>query len=149
MKAQSSLDFLMTYGWALLIIFVVVGAIFALGIFDIGMFLGSRASGFVQVGAVGWELESSGDFMMVFKNNAETDIKITSISATLKSEIVENTDIIYLENGKKSSIITIGTFSNLPSSGSNYAINVKIVYTDPATGLDYSDTGTITGKITS
>ncbi|MFA5050005.1 MAG: hypothetical protein WC501_03275 [Candidatus Micrarchaeia archaeon] len=149
MKAQSSLDFLTTYGWALFIVFVVIGAIFALGIFDIGMFLGSRTSGFVQVGVLGWELESSGDFMMVLKNNAETEIKITSISATLKSEIVENTDVISLENGKKSNIITIGTFSNIPSQGSSYAINVKITYTDPATGLDYSDTGTVTGKITS
>ncbi len=34
-KAQAAMEFLMTYGWAIMVIFIVVGLLFALGIFDL------------------------------------------------------------------------------------------------------------------
>ncbi len=33
-KSQAAMEFLMTYGWAIMIIFIVVGSLFYLGIFD-------------------------------------------------------------------------------------------------------------------
>lgn len=33
-KSQAAMEFLMTYGWAVMIIFIVVGSLFYLGIFD-------------------------------------------------------------------------------------------------------------------
>ncbi len=42
MKAQSAMEYLMTYGWAILIIAVVLGALFSLGVFHAGSFI-SRA----------------------------------------------------------------------------------------------------------
>src|SRR3990170_1005290 len=35
-KAQSAMEYLMTYGWAILIVIVVVAALYALGIFQAG-----------------------------------------------------------------------------------------------------------------
>ncbi len=40
-RAQSAMEYLMTYGWAILIIAVVLGALFALGIFNSAAFLGN------------------------------------------------------------------------------------------------------------
>ncbi len=40
-KAQSAMEYLMTYGWAILIIAVVLGALFSLGIFSSGALLGT------------------------------------------------------------------------------------------------------------
>ncbi len=40
-KAQSAMEYLMTYGWAILIIAVVLGALFSLGIFSGGNILGT------------------------------------------------------------------------------------------------------------
>lgn len=34
-KSQAAMEFLMTYGWAIMIIFIVVGSLFYLGIFDL------------------------------------------------------------------------------------------------------------------
>ena len=39
LKAQSAMEYLMTYGWAILIIAVVLGALFSLGVFSTGSFL--------------------------------------------------------------------------------------------------------------
>jgi len=40
-KAQSAMEYLMTYGWAILIIAVVLGALFQLGVFNSSSFLGT------------------------------------------------------------------------------------------------------------
>ncbi len=41
LKAQSAMEYLMTYGWAILIIAVVLGALFSLGVFSSGALLGT------------------------------------------------------------------------------------------------------------
>ncbi|MGC8478929.1 MAG: hypothetical protein ACP5NE_03320, partial [Candidatus Micrarchaeia archaeon] len=38
LKAQSAMEYLMTYGWAILIIAVVLGALFQLGVFNANNF---------------------------------------------------------------------------------------------------------------
>jgi len=49
-KAQSAMEYLMTYGWAILIIAVVLGALFSLGVFSSSNLLGTAciaSSGFL------------------------------------------------------------------------------------------------------
>ncbi len=146
-KAQAALDFLMTYGWALLLIVLVVGALFALGIFDVGSFLGSKASGFAQVGIVGWKLADDGAFTAKFENHAGSNINVTSINATLGTESVAYNSTFNVNNGQQSSTIAVGTFSSPGGKGTSYSINVNIAYTDKKTGFAYTDAGTITGKV--
>jgi len=146
-KGQAALDFLMTYGWALLLIVLVVGALFALGIFDTGTFLGSRAAGFTQMGVSGWQLNAAGNFSMKFKNKAGTDVNITLVNATLNNLNAEYNESVAIANGKESAIIPIGTFSTVPASGGSYSVRVSVLYTDTATGFNYTDTGTLTGKV--
>jgi hypothetical protein len=48
-KSQSAMEYLMTYGWAILIVAVVLGALYSLGVFNGAVFLGTSciaASGF-------------------------------------------------------------------------------------------------------
>ena len=48
-KAQSAMEYLMTYGWAILIIAVVLGALFQLGVFNSGTFAPKAPPGACQV----------------------------------------------------------------------------------------------------
>ncbi len=48
-KAQSAMEYLMTYGWAILIIAVVLGALFQLGVFNAGTFSPRAPPGACQV----------------------------------------------------------------------------------------------------
>jgi len=146
-KGQAGLDFLMTYGWALLIIVLIIAALFALGVFDIGSFVGSRASGFTEVGIVAWTLASDGTFTAMFENHAGKSITINAINATYKGETVGYSTPVDLGNGKRSGTLTIGTFTSPDAAGSSYTITVDIAYTDPATGFVYSDAGTLTGTV--
>jgi len=54
-KAQSAMEYLMTYGWAILIIAVVLGALFSLGVFSGASLLGTTciaSSGYLCTGLV-------------------------------------------------------------------------------------------------
>ncbi|MEM3202167.1 MAG: hypothetical protein QXY21_00685, partial [Candidatus Micrarchaeaceae archaeon] len=48
-KAQSAMEYLMTYGWAILIIAVVLGALFSLGVFNPMSFAPKASPGSCQV----------------------------------------------------------------------------------------------------
>lgn len=146
-KAQAGLDFLMTYGWALLLIVLVVGALFALGIFDIGNFLGSRAAGFSNVGVTAWRMTEGGVFTVKLSNKAGTDINISNINATYNTETMNYSETTEIQNGKESGTITVGTFGNVGGKGSSYTIAMTMDYTDTKTGFQYGDSGTVTGKI--
>lgn len=145
-KAQAGMDFLMTYGWALLIVVIVVGALFGLGIFDEGTFVGNKASGFTSIGVSGWQLKTDGKLSLKLRNNAATDIQITLINATYGNESKTYTSTISLGNGKETTVTDAVTFTSAPSSGQAYNIQIDIKYTDTKSGFTYMDRGTITGK---
>jgi hypothetical protein len=146
-KAQAGLDFLMTYGWALLLIVLVVGALFALGLFDVGSFLGSKASGFAQMSPVGWRVASTGAMTLMFENHAGTGVNVSSISATLGTENVTYSTPFTVASGARSNTISVGTFTGAGDVGDSYSIEVIISYTDSSTGFSYVDSGTLTGRV--
>lgn len=146
-KAQAGLDFLMTYGWALLLIVLVVGALFALGIFDVGSFLGSKASGFAQMSPVGWRVSSAGAMTLMFENHAGTAVNVTSIVATLGTQNVTYSTAFTLSAGERSSTVSVGTLSGAGDVGDSYSVDVVISYTDTSTGFAYVDSGTVTGRV--
>jgi hypothetical protein len=146
-SGQASLDFLMTYAWALLLIVLVVGALFAFGIFDTTNFVGSTSAGFPQIGAIGWKLTSAGNFSMQFENHAGKDIQIMNITAKYRNETLNWTGGANLSVGSKTSILELGRFTYIPSNSSSYTISVEISYLELENGWAYKDKGTVTGKV--
>jgi len=136
----------MTYGWAIFLLVLILAALFAFGIFDISSFVGSRASGFAQIGAVGWRVTPAGAFSVMLKNNAGTDIAITQINATLNSAAISNSSAVNIANGEKTGSLAIGSFGSIGGTGSGYMVKVVIAYNDTATGMQYVDSGTLSGK---
>ncbi len=145
MKGQAALDFLMTYGWAIVLVVLVAGALFALGVFNTGSFVGSKASGFTQVAVKAWKVTSAGAITMKVQNQVGAPISIRYINATYTNSTVSYTTATSLANGDTSNTLTIGTLGTAPSSGASYTLTVKIGYTDTEQSFDYVDAGTLTG----
>jgi len=81
-KGQGALEFLTTYGWAFLVVLVLVGAMSQLGIFD--RFGGSRcvsSQGFLCAGS---EVNDANQ-KFKFKNTLGEDVAIANATATIKS----------------------------------------------------------------
>ncbi len=146
-KAQSSLDFLLTYAWALLLVVVVVAALFALGIFDPLSLTGNSASGFSNMGIVGWSFYDNGTVGLQFENHFGRDVDITNITINYKNETKMSDQIISLTTGKQTNKLSVGDFSAPPSLGNPYTLHVTIYFTDSQSDWTYADYGTLVGKV--
>jgi len=145
-RGQTSLDFLMTYGWAISLVAIVIGALFALGIFNVGSFLGPRTTGFSQVSVIAWNINSAGDFSLKLQNFAGKGIRVAVITVTRgTSSISYNITNVSIPDGKVSNTFTVGTISGL-APGQYYTLPLRIIYAD-LNGFNYTDTGTISGTV--
>jgi hypothetical protein len=145
-KAQSAMEYLMTYGWAILIVIIVAAALYALGVFNPATFTGRTATGFQVLGApTDWDLNASGGATLKFSNNKlATALTIYNITATLAGTSYTNVvNITNLGPGASTDIYLTGLGAQ--SAGSTYSLKLSIIYN--AGGLDHTDTGTVTGVV--
>ena len=146
-KGQAALDFLMTYGGAIALVVIIADVLFALGIFDVSNFIGSRAAGFSGVAVKGWKLSPAGDLTVKVTNEVGQLITINSVNATIGANSSLNSTSIPLAVGEDSPDIVLGGFSP-QTAGTGYTAKVVISYTDRSSDFDYSSSGTLTGKAT-
>jgi hypothetical protein len=157
MKGQTAIEYLMTYGWAILIILIVAGVLAYYGIFAPSGFLAPTARGFGQVQVLNpWDMKaSSGDLTMNLQNRVGGDITITAATVNLGSSVNGGNDIAY--TAPASTVVPSGSsavvgfttaewiFTPLPTVGSSYTATVTITYEYGANNDEFSSTGTISG----
>jgi uncharacterized protein (UPF0333 family) len=84
-KGQAAMEFLMTYGWAILIVVIAVAALAAFGVFNPGQFAQERcqgsATGFACSGLAAYSLTPDNQIRFELTNGASEVINITSITA--------------------------------------------------------------------
>ncbi|MBN2101934.1 MAG: hypothetical protein JW716_03625 [Candidatus Aenigmarchaeota archaeon] len=156
LKGQSAMEYLMTYGWAIVIVIIVAAALVALGFFDVptpeaatGFELGAPAAG-------SWNLDASdGSFAFRMTSSKSYNVRITGITV----ENAAGTDCtVPLVNGVDPATTpvsvatgqTIAVTANCSvlglGAGSKYNLNIAFDYDNvdgDFTGL--SDSGTVSG----
>lgn len=153
-KGQSAFEYLMTYGWAILIVVVVAGVLAYYGVFNPGKLIGVGKVGFSQVDVVQpWSFSAGGNLSLIIENRVGKSINITDIyvqnvlSGTFVSGVVRNSSGIpvSLASGAQSGVITIPTGDTV-ASGTNYQLNVYVqFYVLTAPGIVINSTGSLTG----
>lgn len=127
-KAQSAMEYLMTYGWAILIVIVVVAALYALGVFQVGGQGVTCSPCFSNFAYVDY---SAGTLLV---RNGPQDISAVTVSAI--PDVVPAVAV-------SSATATPGqdlTITNVDTTGNPV---VTITYTVTASGLSHTDTATI------
>jgi hypothetical protein len=164
MKGQTAVEYLMTYGWAILIILIVAGVLAYYGIFAPQGFLGPTARGFGQVQVLNpWSLSSAtGALTINMENRVGGTIKITDINYTLTSggtgtyvAAITSTECTSgcetgtndLTSGKKATIATGAiTGWTAKTAGDSWTATITIYYNYPSdTTNQFSSTGTLSG----
>lgn len=84
-KSQYSVEFLVTYGWALLIIGIVVGAIYTFGWFDPGELLPQKCEFYGQLGCRDFYLNET-DFKLSLVNNFGANLNIGKIDLIVNDD---------------------------------------------------------------
>jgi hypothetical protein len=149
MKAQSAMEYLMTYGWAILIVIIVAAALFALGVFNPATYTQSTATGFTgfQIPSGGWQFTSGGVLTLQLKNMAGANINITNVQATYAGTSGINTTASNAigPGSAYTEIITIAGVT--PATGSSYSVDVVVSYANLDTGLSFTSSGKVTGTV--
>ena len=147
-KAQSAMEYLMTYGWAILIVIIVAAALYMLGVFDPSTYTQSTAVGFqgFQVPTGGWQFNDSGYITIKMRNMQGANINITNVSATYQANTHFNDNYVVMNANEETTFIISGFGSQ--TSGSPYSVDVKVTYTNLDTQLsDFKSSGTISGTV--
>lgn len=155
MKAQSGMEYMITYGWALLAVAVVVVVLWQIGVFKpFNLFTYETATGFVKITVSNQFFKSyangSGSLTLVYSSRSANNITITNFQVT-----DQNNNLISPNNSSFAIVVVPGssvtsTFdysgSNLgASSGGSFAKSVTITYNE-GTLNSKLDSGNIQGK---
>ena len=141
-KGQAAMEYLMTYGWAILIVIVVVAALYAMGVFRIGVApIGCSPcfSGFALVGYTKTGPTPSTGGSLKITTSAE-EINITSLTATLPDGSSGTADLV----GGIPQLITPSTTIEIRNiTNTTATVELAMTYIVTATGYSYSKTATI------
>lgn len=153
-KGQASLEFLMTYGWAIIIIITVLLVAWRMGVFNPAGTLRSTSLGFWGVKPFDCNYKSNGDLTLSLQNNVGGDINITEINVSVGGKSYSTgTFVLPISVGNITKWEVLQTTSGLPkySAGSSYNIFVSIEYIDSrlGSGTTFRSSGDIRGTVES
>jgi hypothetical protein len=155
LKAQSAMEYLMTYGWAILIVIIVAAALYALGLFNPATFTGQRVTGFPNIGVPSdWVyVASSGEFNVTLKNGLGEAITLSAVTANCganQATVTFNTTAGSQTVGAGSTIEYFTDAQNCQTltAGSSYSTAFTVTYTTQTGTYARQDTGTVTGAAT-
>jgi len=85
-RGQAALEFLTTYGWALMSILLAIAALSYFGFLDTGRYVSEKCDTGSQIQCLEAYVEESGALRVNLRNNYPVDIEITAINLTLGSQ---------------------------------------------------------------
>jgi hypothetical protein len=163
MKAQSAMEYLMTYGWAILIVMIVAALLIAMGVFRPATYSRKIATGFAMLGTPhDWKLPVDGDLDIVLNNNLAREITVYEINATLSGISVSygtfncTGDDAYmtLASGGNLNPREMCTGESNPydinlgqlTEGTTYSLIIAIYY-NAGGGVNHTERGTLNGIV--
>ena len=151
-RSQSALEYMMTYGWAILIIVIVAAVLYSFGIFSPSSSISATITGFSNLGSVTAQCYSNGVLRIQLGNNIGNTINITKITATGNSNTVSFSGNSTVDPNPE--IVPGGTYtfslSNIcPRAGSKFSVSVSVNYTEPGQTFSgpYLSSGTVSGRV--
>jgi len=144
-KSQASLEFLMTYGWAILVVLAAIGALAYFGVLSPDKFLPEKCTIAPGIDCAGFKVETS-SITLVLRNGMGKDLTISEIS--IESSVAGTCKKAFnttFENGAMKTFVIDGCSNG--NSGDRYKGDILITYTESMTGLTKTTDGSLTGKI--
>ncbi len=144
-KGQGAMEYLMTYGWAILVVIIVGIVLWQSGVFGTG---GGGVSGFTEVRVEDYVC-SDGGVIVSFENAAGSTMKQTNVMISEDSfatnftmtDIEGNASLNWAAGKEYAQNITNITCT----TGEGYAFDFNIAYVAES-GLAHTETGTIRGQ---
>lgn len=149
-RGQSALEYLVTYGWALLIILIAAAALYAMGLLSPSTYQQKTCTGLTNLG-YGDHFFDGSDFRIRVANEAGAKIRITNASmfsginsTCCWNEYTTPTNV----NAGRSATFTISGYGPEGwTTGDDYTVDVRFSY-DVLGGISgHVERGSCTGKV--
>ena len=146
-KGQAAVEFLMTYGWAILAAVIAIGVLAYFGVFSPGKYVTDSAIVTAPFYVNAQNINAT-DINMELRNNGGESLNVTNIS------VVGTTPSINCYCGSlcpsvvsASNVTTFKIVCGALQSGCTYKGDITINYRKSGSSIDLTSTGTIAGKI--
>ncbi len=156
LKLQSAMEYLMTYGWAILIISIALSALYMMGLFSPSSYVSSTCIFPADFSCLEDFMSTSGVLTINIAQSTEAPIDITGIGCNSNVSLAHMTSYvgssaIYVPIGGNYSFGSVQCYSGSgPYSGSVGSIfhgYVIMNYTDLQTGFPHTTVGTLVQKV--
>ena len=84
-RGQSALEFLMTYGWAILVVLAAIGALAYFGVLNPSNFLPDQCTASSGFGCVGKPVVATNNITAIITNGVGSDVTFTQAGTTIVS----------------------------------------------------------------
>ena len=150
-RGQSSLEYLVTYGWAILAIVIIAAALWYFGVFNPSKYVGDKQSGgFASFNVIDFSRAAGGSTTLILGNkqgntltfNASANFYCTPTGGSTVSGTC--TPASLAPNAQTTCTCTLPS----STSGNSYdQVDSKVFFTDSRSTLAHTDTGFFKGKI--
>ena len=143
-KAQAAMEFLMTYGWAILVVLLAIAALAYFGVLNPGKYLPSSCTLGTGLSCNDFKVEAN-QVTLVITNGIGEDLSFFNVTiagdCASAATIGNNGDL--LSDGEKD-IFEIACTT--PITGSKFKEDITIQYTSES-GLSHTKTGSISSQV--
>lgn len=153
-KGQAAMEFLMTYGWAILVVLVAIGALAYFGVLSPSKFLPSSCTLEAGFGCDSFKADASDNSIQLVLRNGKGQ-SMENVTVSISECTVPATGANGDDNWADGSIlgsdvipmgITLGTCGLTGKEDQRLKTDIKLFYTD-ASGISHTVTGDLTTKV--
>jgi len=139
-KSQAALEFMMTYGWAILVVLVAISALAYFGVLSPDKFLPSRCT--LQAGIACLDHKATTTSLtVVLQNSLGYDITVDSIKA---GKCTPSASQGTIANGAKTNVINLVCVN---TGTTKYSEELNVTYTVTDTGITHVNRGQVTTRL--
>ena len=128
-KSQSALEYMMTYGWAILIIVIVAGVLYSFGIFNPSSSASTTITGFSGLGSVQAECLAGQGLEISLGNSIGYTIYISKINYTTDRLVSSINESVNIPAGSSNTFFIPNVCPT--AAGSRYSVQLTVTYSEP------------------
>jgi len=139
-KAQAAMEFLMTYGWAMLVVLAAIAALAYFGVLKPQQFLPEQCVLVPGVACTDFKVTST-EVTLLIENSYGKDMDVTEITAGECTTSLNQT----LKNGERATFVLSGCDNG--EAGAKFKNDLVIDYVSKDSGFSKTIQGTISAKV--
>ncbi len=152
-RSQTALEYLITYGWVVLVIAIALAALYTLGVFNTSSITPNTCIMTGSFSCMSATLASNGSMHVRISQDTPDPINITKVACDGNQSLIHATTLtpqVYVASGQNATF-SITCWRNgavfSAASGTLYNGYLLVSYTDLATGFNYTTVGTLALKV--